>query len=52
MVRLSDIKKYKQQGSRINTTCLGSEAAEDTENNSYLCRTPRVISHEQVMGNR
>ena len=52
MVRLSDIKKYKQEGSRINTTFLGSEAAEDTENNSYLCRTPRVISHEQVMGNR
>ena len=52
MVRLSDIAKYKQEGSRINTTFLGSEAAEDTVNNSYLCRTPRVISHEQVMGNR
>lgn len=52
MVRLSDIKKYKQEGSRINTTFLGSEAAQDTVNNSYLCRTPRVISHEQNMGNR
>lgn len=52
MVRLSDIAKYKEEGSRINTTFLGSEAAEDTVNNSYLYRTPRVISHEQVMGNR
>ncbi|WP_442899746.1 YjjI family glycine radical enzyme [Gilliamella sp. App2-1] len=52
MVRLSDIAKYKQEGSRINTTLLGAEAADDKENNSYLCRTPRVISHEQIMGNR
>ncbi|MFQ0999273.1 YjjI family glycine radical enzyme [Gilliamella sp. BG6] len=52
MVRLSDIKRYKKEGSRINTTFLGAEAAENTENNSYLCRKPRVISHEQVMGNR
>jgi len=52
MVRLSDIAKYKQEGSRINTTFLGSEAADDTDGNSYLCRTPRVISHEQIMGNR
>ncbi|WP_218058606.1 YjjI family glycine radical enzyme [Gilliamella sp. Occ3-1] len=52
MVRLSDIKKYKQEGSRINTTFLGAEAANDVKNNSYLCRKPRVISHEQDMGNR
>ncbi|WP_202115018.1 YjjI family glycine radical enzyme [Gilliamella sp. Pas-s27] len=52
MVRLSDIKKYKQEGSRINTTFLGAEAADDVKNNSYLSRKPRVISHEQVMGNR
>ncbi|WP_370737815.1 YjjI family glycine radical enzyme [Gilliamella mensalis] len=52
MVRLSDIAKYKKEGSRINTTFLGAEAADDTENNSYLCRKSRVISHEQIMGNR
>ncbi len=43
MVKMSDIKKYKQQGSRTNTTFLGSEAADNTE---VLNRTPRVISAE------
>lgn len=49
MVRLSDIAKFKEQGSRINTTVLGSEAAEDSS--GFLHRQPRVISHEQNMGN-
>lgn len=43
MVRLSDIAKYKQQGSRTNTTFLGSEAADNTP---LLKRQPRVISAE------
>lgn len=46
MVRLSDIKKFKEQGSRINTTWLGDEAA---ENCHILNRQPRVISREQSM---
>ncbi|WP_392562040.1 YjjI family glycine radical enzyme [Orbus sturtevantii] len=48
MVRLSDIAKFKQQGSRTNTTVLGSEAASDSS--GFLHRQPRVISHEQNMG--
>ncbi|XKM12873.1 YjjI family glycine radical enzyme [Orbaceae bacterium ac157xtp] len=50
MVRLSDIAKFKEQGSRLNTTVLGSEASE--LKNGFLHRQPRVISNEQVMGNR
>lgn len=46
MVRLSDIEKYREQGSRINTTWLGSEAADNTH---ILERKPRVVSHEQAM---
>lgn len=49
MVRLSDIAKFKEQGSRTNTTVLGSEAASGI--NGFLHRQPRVISHEQNMGN-
>lgn len=45
MVRLSDIQKYKAQGSRLNTTWLGDEAA---ENCHILDRKPRVISLEQT----
>lgn len=51
MVRLSDIAKFKEQGSRLNTTVLGEEAAEKIKTNSFLLRQPRVISHEQAMGN-
>ncbi|UGA54432.1 YjjI family glycine radical enzyme [Vibrio sp. VB16] len=43
MVKMSDIAKYKQQGSRTNTTFLGSEAADNTE---MLNRKPRVLSAE------
>lgn len=43
MVKLSDIAKFKQQGSRTNTTFLGSEAADNT---AVLDRKPRVISAE------
>lgn len=44
MVRLSDIEQYnQQQGSRINTTALGAEAAAST---NILDRKPRVVSHE------
>ncbi|WP_435328634.1 YjjI family glycine radical enzyme [Vibrio hannami] len=43
MVKLSDIAKFKDQGSRTNTTFLGSEAADNT---GILDRQPRVISQE------
>ncbi|WP_449545705.1 YjjI family glycine radical enzyme [Lelliottia amnigena] len=46
MVRLSDLEKYRAEGSRINTTWLGEEAARNTR---ILERQPRVISHEQQM---
>lgn len=52
MVRLSDINKFKEQGSRINTTVLGSEAASSVDDSNFLHRQARVISHEQVMGSR
>ncbi len=43
MVRLSDIEKWRNEGSRLNSTVLG---AESVENWRLLDRTPRVISHE------
>ncbi|HBU8852740.1 YjjI family glycine radical enzyme [Citrobacter sp. Cs237] len=46
MVRLSDLKKYRAEGSRTNTTWLGEEAARNTR---ILERQPRVIGHEQQM---
>ncbi|WP_028866182.1 YjjI family glycine radical enzyme [Psychromonas aquimarina] len=44
MIKLSDIERFKAQGSRTNTTGLGAEAAVNT---SILNRKPRVASHEQ-----
>ncbi|MGJ3352720.1 YjjI family glycine radical enzyme [Providencia sp. Je.9.19] len=46
MVRLSDIEKFKTEGSRNNTTWLGDEA---TKNCKIQSRQQRVISHEQSM---
>jgi YjjI family glycine radical enzyme len=46
MVRLSDLEKYRAEGSRLNTTWLGEEAARNTR---IMERQPRVISHEQQM---
>lgn len=43
MVKLSDIAKYDNEGSRTNTTFLGAEAAKNT---GILERSPRVVSHE------
>ena len=43
MVKLSDIEKLRNEGSRIASTALG---AESVENWHLLERTPRVISHE------
>lgn len=43
MVRLSDIEKWREQGSRTASTALG---AESVDNWGLLNRTPRVISHE------
>lgn len=46
MVRLSDLEKFRAEGSRTNTTWLGEEAARNTRIQE---RQPRVISHEQQM---
>lgn len=46
MVRLSDIEKFRAEGSRLNTTWLGEEAARNTH---MMERLPRVVSHEQQM---
>nr|WP_318383091.1 YjjI family glycine radical enzyme [uncultured Enterobacter sp.] len=46
MVRLSDLKKFAAEGSRLNTTWLGDEAARNTR---ILERQSRVVSHEQQM---
>ncbi|WP_392439937.1 YjjI family glycine radical enzyme [Edwardsiella piscicida] len=46
MVRLPDLARYEQEGSRLNTTWLAEEAAHNT---GMLERQARVISHEQQM---
>lgn len=46
MVRLSDMEKFREEGSRLNTTWLGEEAARNTR---MMERQPRVVSHEQQM---
>ncbi|TGD38137.1 YjjI family glycine radical enzyme, partial [Salmonella enterica subsp. enterica serovar Poona] len=46
MARLSDLAKFRAEGSRTNTTWLGEEAARNTR---ILERQPRVVSHEQQM---
>lgn len=45
MVKLSDIKAFKEKGSRVNTTGLAAEAAQNT---GILNRVPRVISTEHA----
>lgn len=45
MIKLSDIAKFNQQGSRTNTTFLGAEAAKNT---NILERKPRVASLESA----
>lgn len=48
MIRLSDVAKYNHgEGSRVNTTGLGAEAADLT---GILERRPRVIGHEFAQG--
>jgi len=49
MIKLSDVKKFNEQGSRKNTTCLGAEAIETV---GILNRAPRVISYELAAGDR
>jgi len=43
MIKLSDINKFAEEGSRKNTTFLGAEAAKNT---GILDRAPRVVSME------
>lgn len=45
MVKMSDIAKFSEQGSRDNTTFLGAEAAQKT---GILDRVPRVASLEST----
>ena len=48
MIRLSDVAKHNRgEGSRVNTTGLGAEAAALT---GILDRRPRVIGHEFAQG--
>ncbi|MCY6383260.1 YjjI family glycine radical enzyme [Hoeflea prorocentri] len=50
MVRLSDVARHNDnQGSRINTTGLGAEAANVT---GILDRKPRVVANERLTGER
>ncbi len=43
MIRLADVRRFSEEGSRTNTTVLGSEAIEIT---GILNRRPRVVGHE------
>ncbi len=43
MIRLSDARRFREEGSRTNTTVLGQEAIETT---GILERRPRVVGHE------
>lgn len=43
MIKISDINKFAEHGSRKNTTFLGAEAAKNT---GILDRAPRVVSME------
>ena len=43
MMRLSDVEKFREEGSRVNSTVF---AAGSVENWGLLDRMPRVISHE------
>ena len=45
MVKLSDIARFKEEGSRTNTTWLGAEAAQNTK---ILERQPRVVANEHT----
>jgi YjjI family glycine radical enzyme len=49
MIKLSDIKAFRDSGSRKNTTVLGAEAADKTK---ILERRPRIISRELEAGSR
>lgn len=43
MIRKSDVARFTEQGSRLQTTALGAQASEVTA----ICqRTPRVVAHE------
>ena len=43
MIRLADVRRFREEGSRTNTTVLGSEAIATT---GILKRRPRVVGHE------
>ncbi len=43
MIRLSDVRRFREEVSRTNTTVLGHEAIETT---GILERRPRVVGHE------
>ena len=45
MVKLSEIAKFADEGSRSNATCLAAGAAQNTD---VLRRTPRVVSIESA----
>lgn len=46
MIRKSDVARFAEEGSRLQTTCLGAEASEVT---AIRQRAPRVIAHEALV---
>ncbi|MDF2412625.1 YjjI family glycine radical enzyme [Aeromonas sp. 1HA1] len=46
MIRKSDVARFAEEGSRLQTTCLGAEASEVT---AIRQRAPRVVAHESTI---
>ncbi|MDX7873069.1 YjjI family glycine radical enzyme [Aeromonas caviae] len=46
MIRKSDVARFAEEGSRLQTTCLGAEASEVT---AIRQRTPRVVANESTI---
>ncbi len=46
MIRKSDVARFAEEGSRLQTTCLGAEASEVT---AIRQRTPRVVAIETLL---
>ncbi|MBL0610893.1 YjjI family glycine radical enzyme [Aeromonas jandaei] len=46
MIRKSDVARFAEEGSRLQTTCLGAEASEVT---AIRQRAPRVVANESTI---
>lgn len=49
MIRKRDVERFAAQGSRLQTTCLGAEASEQT---GIRQRAPRVVAIEALLSER